>query len=191
MEHANETLRWIPLFPLMAAAVSGIWLTFARTNLPRPAVIGMACGAPIASFLLALVQMFQLSQLGGDQRFFIDRVYTWIGADPFHAELSFLFDPLSAVMVLVVTGVGSLIHIYSVGYMDDDEREDRGFQRFFCYLNLFTFSMLMLVLGDNLLVMFVGPTILWVLVKWYLQNHADAVCPAIVKICTALKSYRT
>ena len=58
--------------------------------------------------------------------------------------------------MLVVTGVGSLIHIYAVGYMDDDHREDKGFQRFFVYLNLFTFSMLMLVLGDNLLVMFVG-----------------------------------
>jgi NADH-quinone oxidoreductase subunit L len=59
-------------------------------------------------------------------------------------------------MILVVTGVGSLIHIYSIGYMDDDHREDKGFARFFCYLNLFTFSMLMLVLGDNLLLMFLG-----------------------------------
>ena len=55
-----------------------------------------------------------------------------------------------------MTGVGSLIHIYSIGYMDDDHREDKGFQRFFCYLNLFTFSMLVLVLADNLVLMFLG-----------------------------------
>ena len=56
----------------------------------------------------------------------------------FSAELAFLLDPLSAVMMLVVTGVGFLIHVYSIGYMDDDHRDDRGFQRFFAYLNLFT-----------------------------------------------------
>jgi NADH-quinone oxidoreductase subunit L len=70
--------------------------------------------------------------------------------------MGLLFDPLSALMCLVVTGVGSLIHIYSIGYMDDDHREDKGFQRFFCYLNLFLFSMLVLVLGDNLVLMFLG-----------------------------------
>jgi NADH-quinone oxidoreductase subunit L len=113
--------------------------------------------APIASFAIAVVQVFTLAtSFEPEQRFFTDDLYTWISAGDFHAELSFLLDPLSAVMVLVVTGVGSLIHIYAVGYMDDDHREDKGFQRFFVYLNLFTFSMLMLVLGDNLLVMFVG-----------------------------------
>ena len=90
----------------------------------------------------------------------VDRLYTWIGAgvgDPrFTAEIGLRLDPLSAVMALVVTGVGFLIHVYSIGYMDDDHRDDRGFQRFFGYLNLFTFSMLMLVLADNLVLMFVG-----------------------------------
>ncbi len=156
-EHTNEALRWIPLLPLLAAVVSGLWLIFAGRALPRAAVIALAVGAPIASFAIAVTQVFALATtLEAEQRFFVDNLYTWISAGDFHAELSFLLDPLSAVMVLVVTGVGSLIHIYSVGYMDDDHREDRGFQRFFAYLNLFTFSMLMLVLGDNLLVMFVG-----------------------------------
>ena len=68
----------------------------------------------------------------------------------------FTWIPFVFGAILVVTGVGSLIHVYSVGYMDDDHREDRGFARFFCYLNLFTFSMLVLVLGDNLLLVFVG-----------------------------------
>ena len=158
-EHENTALRWIPLLPLIAAALSGAWLVFGRRALPRVAVIALACGAPIASFAIAVVQVFKLAletALPPDAAYYSDNLYTWISAGDFHAELAFLLDPLSAVMVLVVTGVGSLIHIYSVGYMDDDHREDRGFQRFFAYLNLFMFSMLMLILGDNLLVMFVG-----------------------------------
>jgi NADH-quinone oxidoreductase subunit L len=180
-DNANETLRWIPLLPLIAAAISGIWLMFVSRNLPRSAIILLACGAPLASFGIALFEVFQLTQLPvAEGRFFVDNVYTWIGAHPFHAELAFLLDPLSAVMVLVVTGVGSLIHIYSVGYMDDDHRDDRGFQRFFAYLNLFLFAMLMLVLGDNLLVMFVGwegvGLCSYLLIGfWYLEDH-NAMC---------------
>ncbi len=178
-EHENAALRFIPLLPLVAALLSGVWLVFARRELPRAAVIALACGAPIASFAIAIVQVFNLALAGSapeEAAFYVDNLYTWISAGDFHAELAFLLDPLSAVMVLVVTGVGSLIHIYAVGYMDDDQREDRGFQRFFAYLNLFTFSMLMLILGDNLLVMFVG----WegvglcsslLIGFWYLDDH--------------------
>jgi NADH-quinone oxidoreductase subunit L len=154
--HINSAIRWIPFFPLLAAAVSGAWLILSRRQLSRGTVIGLACGGPILAFLLAFWEVFRLTSLPAEGRFFVDNVYTWIGVHPFYAELSFLLDPLSAVMVLVVTGVGSLIHVYSVGYMGEDHREDRGFQRYFCYLNLFLFSMLMLVLGDNLLVLFVG-----------------------------------
>ncbi|MFQ5698606.1 MAG: NADH-quinone oxidoreductase subunit L [Myxococcota bacterium] len=180
MEHTDSALRWIPLLPLIAAALSGVWLAFFRRRLPRAAVIGIACGAPVISFVLSVREVFRLTQLRGGERFFQDDVYTWIGAHPFHVELSFLLDPLSAVMILVVTGVGSLIHIYSVGYMDADQREDRGFQRYFCYLNLFTFAMLMLVLGDNLLVMFVGwegvGLCSYLLIGfWYLEDH-NAMC---------------
>jgi NADH-quinone oxidoreductase subunit L len=180
-DHANDALRWIPLLPLIAAAISGVWLTFASRNLPRGVIILLACGAPLASFGISLFEVFHLTQLPvSEGRFFVDNVYTWIGAHPFHAELAFLLDPLSAVMVLVVTGVGSLIHIYSVGYMDDDHRDDRGFQRFFAYLNLFLFAMLMLVLGDNLLVMFVGwegvGLCSYLLIGfWYLEDH-NAMC---------------
>jgi NADH-quinone oxidoreductase subunit L len=156
-EHVNAALRWIPLLPLAAALLSGLWLVFAPRQLPRVAVIVLAVGAPIASFAISVAQVFALAtSFETGQMFFTDNLYTWISAGDFHAELSFLLDPLSSVMILVVTGVGSLIHVYSVGYMDDDHRDDRGFQRFFVYLNLFTFAMLMLVLGDNLLVMFVG-----------------------------------
>ena len=79
-------------------------------------------------------------------------VYQWVTSGDFQAAMGFLLDPLSAVMILVVTGVGLLIHIYSIGYMHGDE----GFQRYFAYLNLFVFSMLLLVLGNNFLLMFLG-----------------------------------
>ena len=180
-EHLNETLRWIPALPLLGAVLSGLWLIFSRRELPRLLVIGVGCGAPLLSFGIALNQVFRLAvELPEGQRFFTDNLYTWISAGSFHAEMGFLLDPLSAVMVLVVTGVGSLIHLYSVGYMDGDHRDDRGFQRFFCYLNLFTFSMLMLVLGDNLLVLFVGwegvGLCSYLLIGfWYLDDH-NAMC---------------
>ncbi len=177
--NTNETLRWIPLLPLLAAAIPGLWLLFGRRELPRVFLIALGCGAPIASFVIGFGALLDLTRLEPDSRFFIDNVYTWISAYPFHAELSFLFDPLSAVMVLVVSGVGSLIHVYAVGYMDHDHRPDRGFQRFFVYLNLFTGSMLVLVLGDNLLVLFLGwqgvGLCSYLLIGfWYLEDHSAA-----------------
>ena len=146
----SQLLRWIPLLPLLAAVIHGVLLAVVRRSLPRGVVILLSCGAVIASFLLSFVALIDLIGVEGE-RVLVDNVYTWIGAGSFSAEVAFLLDPLSAAMSLVVTGVGSLIHIYSIGYMDEDHREDKGFQRFFCYLNLFMFAMLMLVLGDNLL----------------------------------------
>ena len=180
-EDTSELLRWIPLLPLLAAVLSGVWLVFAPRGLPRRVVSALACGAPIASFLISFRVVWELAtNVDGPDRYLLDHVYTWVSVHPFHAELSFLLDPLSAIMVLIVTGVGSLIHVYSIGYMDDDEREDRGYQRFFVYLNLFTFAMLMLVLGDNLLVMFVGwegvGLCSYLLIGfWYLDDH-NAAC---------------
>jgi len=149
-------LRWIVLLPLLAAAVHGISLAWLRRPLSRWATIILSCGAPILSFVLAFAALLKLATLPADHRYLTDTLFTWMGAGSFSADAAFLFDPLSAVMTLVVTGVGSLIHVYSVGYMDDDHREDRGFQRFFCFLNLFLFSMLALVLADNLVLMFLG-----------------------------------
>ncbi len=151
----SQLLRWIPLLPLLAAVTHGVLLAVVRRSLPRGVVILLSCGAVILSFLLSFVALVELIGVEG-QRVLVDNVYTWIGSGSFSAEVAFLLDPLSATMSLMVTGVGSLIHIYSIGYMDEDHREDKGFQRFFCYLNLFMFAMLMLVLGDNLLLMFLG-----------------------------------
>ncbi|MEE9607963.1 MAG: NADH-quinone oxidoreductase subunit L [Myxococcota bacterium] len=156
----SELLRWIPLLPLITAAFHGVMLGVLRRPASRWLTIGMSCGSVLLSFLISCMAFASLLSLPPDARLLVDELYTWIGAGvgnhAFSSEVAFRLDPLSAVMALVVTGVGSLIHIYSVGYMADDHREDKGFQRFFCYLNLFTFSMLLLVLADNLVLMFVG-----------------------------------
>jgi NADH-quinone oxidoreductase subunit L len=156
----SDLLRWIPLLPLLGAVIHGVMIGLVRRSLPRKAAAGLSCGAVGLSFLLSCLALGDLLELPELSRLLVDDVYTWIGAGvgstAISAELAFRLDPLSAVMILVVTGVGSLIHVYSIGYMEDDHRDDKGFQRFFCYLNLFTFSMLMLVLGDNLVLMFLG-----------------------------------
>jgi NADH-quinone oxidoreductase subunit L len=152
----SDWIRWVPLLPLIGAVVHGVLLAFLRKPLSRMLTIALSCGSVIAAFVLSIVLVSDLTQLPPGARVMTDTMFTWIGTANFSADAAFLLDPLSAVMILVVTGVGSLIHIYSIGYMDDDHREDKGFARFFCYLNLFTFSMLMLVLGDNLLLMFLG-----------------------------------
>ncbi len=153
---ANAWIRWVPLLPLLGAVVHGVLLALVRKPLNRALTIALSCGTVIASFVLSVILFTELQALPAGSRAMSDMLFTWIGTANFSADAAFLLDPLSAVMILVVTGVGSLIHIYSIGYMDDDHRDDRGFARFFCYLNLFTFSMLMLVLADNLLLMFLG-----------------------------------
>jgi len=153
-------LRWIPLLPLLAAMLHGVFLGIVRRELSRGLTIFVSCGAVLGSFLLASYGLFKLIALNGTRRVLGDSLYSWIGVgvgdSVFNADLAFQFDALAAVMTLIVTGVGFLIHVYSVGYMDTDHRDDGGFQRFFCYLNLFLFSMLVLLLGDNVLLMFLG-----------------------------------
>ncbi len=152
-------LRWIPLLPLLAAVIHGLMLGLFRTHMPRWGVIALSCGSVLLAFLFSVAGFFRLVGLPGDESL-IDHVYTWIGSGVgdtrLVADVALRMDPLASVMTLVITGVGFLIHVYSIGYMDDDHREDRGFQRFFCYLNLFTFAMLVLVLADNLVLMFLG-----------------------------------
>ncbi len=151
-----ELLHWIPALPLIAAVIHGVCLGLLRQPLSRLVTIGLSCGAVGLSFVLSFFALLALTSLPPEGRVLRDGLYTWIGAGPFSAEVALLLDPLSAVMILIVTGVGFLIHVYSIGYMDDDDRDDKGFQRFFAYLNLFTFSMLVLVLADNLLLVFLG-----------------------------------
>ena len=111
----------------------------------------IAPGAVGASFVAALLCVLSLAARSPGDRLFGQFLFPWIEAGAFRAPAALQLDPLSSVMILVVTGVGFLIHVYSVGYMRDDE--DYG--RFFAYLNLFVFSMLVIVLADNLLLLFV------------------------------------
>ncbi|MEK6779122.1 MAG: NADH-quinone oxidoreductase subunit L [Candidatus Deferrimicrobiota bacterium] len=110
-----------------------------------PAVVGGA-------FVVALLSMLELAARSAHDRLFVQVLFPWIEAGGFSAAAALQLDPLSSVMILVVTGVGFLIHVYSVGYMS----HEKAFARYFVYLNLFTFAMLILVLGSNYLLMFVG-----------------------------------
>ncbi|MCL4488439.1 MAG: NADH-quinone oxidoreductase subunit L [Chloroflexi bacterium] len=143
----TQYLWLVPALPLAGAVINAI---FSR-KMPRKLVSAIAVGAVGLAFLMAIVE-FLAMQGGGEHRIFDLPVYSWIPVGKFQVNIALLLDPLSALMILVVTGVGFLIHIYSTGYMADDE----SYGRFFTYLNLFVFSMLMLVLGDNYLVMYMG-----------------------------------
>ncbi len=136
----------IPLTPFLSAIILGIWGK--RFNL---ATIGtLAAGSVCVSFLLSLNVLFGLLTL--DDRSVELHLYTWMATGNFNAEFGFLVDQLSAVMILNVTGVGFLIHLFSIGYM----KGDPGIARFFSYMNFFVASMLVLVLGNNFMMMFLG-----------------------------------
>jgi NADH-quinone oxidoreductase subunit L len=152
-------LIWlIPLFPAAGFVINGLF----GKRMSKSLVGFIACGVVFISFVIASGAVFQLLQLDPAHRSHTVKLYEWINAGPAHTaegplarfqvDWGFLLDPLSSVMVLVVTGIGFLIHIYSTGYMHDED----GFYRFFAYLNLFMFSMLTLILGSNYLMMFIG-----------------------------------
>ena len=141
----NLHLWLIPVLPLAGAAING----FFGRKFSRQAVAGVALSFSGAAFAKVLVVAFGFSSLAAPH---VETLATWIRAGSFQADFAFYLDQLSLVMLLVVTGVGFLIHIYSVGYM----WEEAGFYRFFTYLNLFMFFMLTLVLASNYLVMFIG-----------------------------------
>jgi NADH-quinone oxidoreductase subunit L len=123
-------------------------------RLSKAAAGSVACGAMIASFLVSVAAVWRLVGMEPEAREIAERVFTWFSSGDFSVAFSLRLDPLSAVMILVVTGIGSLIHIYSTAYMH--EESDSEFARYFSYLNLFAAFMLVLVLGSNFLVMFVG-----------------------------------
>ncbi|MFQ5882169.1 MAG: NADH-quinone oxidoreductase subunit L [Candidatus Methylomirabilales bacterium] len=134
----------VPAFPLLGVIINGL---FGRTYLRERSYL-VAVPAAGLSFLVALLISLQVF---AGQTLDLD-LYPWVVAGNFQVSIGFLVDPLSTVMMLTVTFVGFLIHLYSIGYM----RDDPGYSRFFVYMNLFMFSMLMLVLANNYLLMFLG-----------------------------------
>jgi NADH-quinone oxidoreductase subunit L len=138
----------IPAFPLLGALVL---LVFGRKlGEPWAGIVGTSMVA--GSFVASVVTLVGLRAEDAEHRQVLFHLFDWVPVGNFKVDVGFLVDPLSVTMVLFVTGIGTLIHLYSIGYMHGD----RGFPRFFLYLNLFAFSMLMLVLGDNLLLTFLG-----------------------------------
>lgn len=143
-----DYLWLIPTLPLAGAIINAI---FSR-KMPRWLVSVIACGTVGASFVASLLAFLAMQSADEHHRVINVSLFTWIPVSDFQVDVAFLLDPLSALMLLVVTGVGFLIHVYSIGYMEHDD----GYGRFFTYLNLFVFSMLMLVLANNYLLMYVG-----------------------------------
>jgi NADH-quinone oxidoreductase subunit L len=150
--HAVSYLRWIPLLPLITAAVNGIFGARIQKRFGERMISVLGCAPVVLSFIFACMAFVELSGHAVHERFLFDHVAPWINVGSLQADIAFAVDPLSAVMILVVTGIGGLIHFYSIGYMHGDQ----AYWRFFAYLNLFMFAMLTLVMGDNLLIMFVG-----------------------------------
>ena len=145
-----DTLKlvWlIPVLPLAGAAIN----LFVGKRLGRRAGV-LASTLLLASFGMSALMLSELSKQSPDQRVFVRHLFDWVSVGSFHVGADLRLDPLSVTMILVVTGVGSLIHIYAIGYMHGDP----GFGRFFAYLNLFCFFMLTLVLAENLLLLYVG-----------------------------------
>src|ERR1700761_9611519 len=135
----------IPVLPLAGFIINGL----GRNTLPEKAIGFIGSFLVLISFCLSVGAFLQIQSTGHAINV---HIYDWIKVGGFQVPFSFLIDQLSSLMLLIITGVGFLIHVYSIGYMHNDD----GFGKFFAYLNLFVFFMLLLVLGSNYVVMFIG-----------------------------------
>ena len=165
----TDLLWLLPAFPLVGALV--IMVFGRRMGEPRSGLFASAM--PIASFLVTVMVYFDLLSRPSEERSTVVTLFEWMPVGSLHIDLALLADPLSITMALFITGIGSLIHLYAVGYMHGDPK----FSKFFLYLNLFVFSMLMLVLGENLLVTFlgwegVGACSYFLISFWHTRNSA-------------------
>jgi len=140
-----DRLALLPALPLLGFLVNGLF----GARLPRAVVSLVACTLPAAAFVLVCLLFLDLRASGAP---ITAELWTWAATAGFRLDFALYFDPLAAVMCLVITGIGTLIHVYSIGYM----RDDPGYARYFAYLNLFLFFMLLLALGRNLVVLFFG-----------------------------------
>jgi NADH-quinone oxidoreductase subunit L len=143
-------LQLIPLFPFLGF----LFNAFLGRRVPKSVSGGVACLAIVGSFVVAVMSVLALTGSDAEAAAIEQTVYSWISSGTLQVPFSLRLDHLAAVMVLIVSGIGSLIHIYSIGYMQDES--DREYARYFSYLNLFAAFMLVLVLGANFPVMFVG-----------------------------------
>ncbi len=146
----KELIWLIPLLPLVGFLINGM----GQKILPKPLIGIIGSGVVLVSFLISCILFGEVNtwRNAGEAGTYTHQLFDWISVGDFNLSFSFLLDPLSAIMLLIVTGIGFLIHLYSYSYMAHDE----GFGKFFSYLNLFVFFMLLLVLGSNYLIMFIG-----------------------------------
>ncbi|MGY4538020.1 NADH-quinone oxidoreductase subunit L [Mucilaginibacter sp. UYNi724] len=141
-----DNLIWlIPVLPLAGFVINGL----GRNTLSKGIIGAIGSLLVLVAFGLSVATFFQIKNSGVPVEVML---FDWISVGSFHIPFAFLIDQLSSIMLLIITGVGFLIHLYSVGYMHDD----KGFGKFFAYLNLFVFFMLLLVMGSNYVVMFIG-----------------------------------
>ena len=155
----------IPLSPLLAAIIAGLFgRRIGRDNAHRVTIAGVA-----VSFLLSVFAFFHV--VIGDAPVYNESLYTWLVSGNIRFEVGFLVDKLTVMMMLVVTFVSLMVHVYTIGYMHDDD----GYQRFFSYISLFTFSMLMLVMSNNFLQLFFGweavGTVSYLLIGFYYKRE--------------------
>ncbi|MFM7899259.1 MAG: proton-conducting transporter membrane subunit, partial [Actinomycetota bacterium] len=142
-------LVWlVPLLPL----VGGLILVGFGARIGEPRAGWLATLLTASSFVVTVLVYLDLLGMPAEERSHVVSLFSWIPVGSLHIDFALLADPLSITMALFVTGIGSLIHLYAIGYMHGDPK----FSKFFLYLNLFVFSMLALVLGENLLVTFLG-----------------------------------
>ena len=165
-------LAWvIPAIPAFGAVVL---LLFGK-RIGEPRAGWLATGLMALAFLASVVMFFALRSLPEEARHHVSDGFTWIQAGTFRVDFRFLADPLSSTMILFVTGVGALIHLYAIGYMHGDPR----FSRFFAYLNLFAASMLVLVLGSSFLLTFLGwegvGLCSYLLISFWFERNSAAV----------------
>jgi NADH-quinone oxidoreductase subunit L len=171
----NNYIWLIPLLPLAGFIINGL----GRDTFSKGLIGFIGSGVILASFVLSLLAFLQINSTGQA----INVTYfEWIKVGTLDIPMSFLVDQLSSIMLLIITGVGFLIHVYSTGYMHDDN----GFGKFFSYLNLFVFFMLLLVLGSNYIIMFIGwegvGLCSYLLIGFWYSNadYADAAKKAFV-----------
>lgn len=146
----NDLIWLVPLIPLVGFILNG----FGRNIFSKSLINLIACGSVFISFVLSCIAFGEVwaARSAGAEGIFHFHFFDWIHVGDLKISFSFLLDPLSSIMLLIVTGIGFLIHVYSIGYMS----KDPGYGKFFSYLNLFIFFMLLLVLGSNYLIMFIG-----------------------------------
>ncbi|MBX2930810.1 MAG: NADH-quinone oxidoreductase subunit L [Chitinophagaceae bacterium] len=142
----NNLIYLVPLLPLIGFLINGL----GRKHLSKPLIATIGSGTILLSFIISIVLFFDIKATGGK----VITAFTFINADAFKIDFSFQLDNLSSLFLLIITGIGFLIHLYSAAYMDEEKPDH--YARYFAYLNLFVFSMLLLVMGANYVIMYIG-----------------------------------